>query len=222
MAYCASLVMKPPRLKKDRETLIAEGNATVLPIRLVASRLRIGPHFFIASFLFTPLTIGTLLLAALQWVGPAPIQMVPFIISAACGVLLLPLTAKLLYFSGSRLIWPDMLTLSKTGLSIDSFRDHRQWAWSDITDLRVKHMGSYTTILLLSLKEGVPGYMPFRLFGSREPDGIRLSEFWKTPCYFGASEYLRDLIEPIWAAHKEAGAVLGISTEKQREPARVA
>lgn len=141
--------------------LATKGGCAGLPIIVRTSPFKIGFRFAVALLLLVPGTVAALWLSAMQGLAPKPIEPIPFIISTVGGFIMLFLTPKMLHAYGTRLTRPDTLTLSKSGLSIDSIGDHREWRWSDITGIRVQPIGKTSRILVLFLKEGTPGYVPF-------------------------------------------------------------
>ena len=125
------------------------------------------------------------------------------------GLLCAWFTAKLLYVFGYRLFKPDRLVLSAQGLRVESLGNSREWAWADITDIFVGRGTSQywflTKRLVLSLRDGVPGYTVFKSRADKM-HAIWLNDDWATPSHFHSPEYLRDLIEAVRNAKSASAA----------------
>jgi len=199
-ALSARMQARPTR--SDSELLVA-GRAALLPVTFQTSRVRAAIFFAVALLILVPCTVFAFLFCAMALTGRAPISFMPFAAALAGGVALLWIVPKLLYSFGCLAMRPDLLTLSRRGLSIDGMRGRQEWQWSDITSIAIAAQGRSGKVLVLSLKDGVRGYNIVQLTSGAKFRTIRLGDFWETPSRFHAPEFLRDLIEPIWFANKD-------------------
>ncbi|MES2293813.1 MAG: DUF4189 domain-containing protein [Pseudomonadota bacterium] len=170
-----------------------------LPVSFKTSRIKVGMFLAVAILIFVPCTELLLWAALSTAVGAEKWRPGLIVLGALGGPLLLWFTAKLLYIFGYPFFRPDRLTISESGILLESLGSSREWKWTDITDVLVRKgdRKGLSKRLVLSLREGVPGYTATRI--SSKMHAIWLSDIWATPSHFHSPEYLRDLIRAVWA-----------------------